>query len=108
MSLTDPSQESRAKIPRRDPFRTLALTGIILGMVIVTGATVFWGLTGRSSSLIIGAGIALSIGAPLSERFGDATKRLGDLVYYQQRDGTHEDGPRPTAAPERRERKARR
>jgi hypothetical protein len=48
-----------------DPFRTLAIMSIILGMLIVIGGVVFWTLTGRESSLIIGAGVTLTIGGGL-------------------------------------------
>lgn len=45
---------------RRDPFRILAIATIVLGLVIVIAAVVFWMLTGQQSSLMVGAGLALA------------------------------------------------
>lgn len=81
---------------RVDPFTILSLVSIILGMVIVAGAVTFWALTGRESSLIIGTGVALTVGGPISDRFGEGVRRLGELVYYSQRDpGADADAERP-------------
>jgi hypothetical protein len=50
---------------RSDPFRLLAIIGIVIGLLIVIGGAVFWAVTGRQSSLIMGAGMVLAIGGGL-------------------------------------------
>ncbi len=63
-----------------DPFRLLAILGIILGLLIVIAAAVFWALTGRESTLIVGAGMALATGSGLVNR---AAQILGLIPDYQ-------------------------
>lgn len=58
MSLRSPSST-------RDPFRLLAIIGIVVGLGIVIGGAVFWAVTGRQSSLVMGAGMVLAIGGGL-------------------------------------------
>jgi hypothetical protein len=82
----------------RDPFRLLAYLAIVLGMAIVAGGCVYWVLTGRSSDLIFGAGVTLTIGGPLSDRFSEAVRRLAELAYYssdQRPRDRREDGDEP-------------
>lgn len=50
---------------QHDAFRTLAIAGIVLGLLLVIGAAVFWAVTGRQSTLIVGAGMTLAIGGGL-------------------------------------------
>jgi hypothetical protein len=93
-----PGRESR-RSAGPDPFRALALLSIVLGMLIVAGGVVFWALTGRESSLIIGTGVALTIGGPISDRFGEGVKRLGELAYYAQREPEDRAEPPPSPPP---------
>ena len=72
------STQPPQKLPR-DPFRLLALLGIVIGLLIVTAACVFWALTGRESTLIVGAGMALATGSGLANR---AATMLGLLPNY--------------------------
>jgi hypothetical protein len=48
-----------------DPFRLLAIIGIVIGLLIVVLSAVFWLLTGRQSALVMGAGMTLAIGGGL-------------------------------------------
>lgn len=59
-----------------DPFRVLAVLGIVVGLLMVIGAAVFWGLTGRESSLIVGAGMMLAIGGGLRNMLTSLADRL--------------------------------
>jgi hypothetical protein len=74
-----PANPQRNGSPARrpsDPFRALAISSIILGMLIVIGGAVFWTLTGRESSLLIGAGVTLTIGGGLRNVLVDLVDQL--------------------------------
>lgn len=70
---------SRAK-NRVDPFRLLALTSIILGMLIVVVGFAVWYFTDRESSLIIGSGLIMATGGGLR---GAVQPLLDRLPEYQ-------------------------
>lgn len=73
---------------RLDPFQLLAIASVLLGMLIVVGAALFWAITGRQSSLIVGTGLLLTTGGPLIGRFELGIRKLGDLlVYAEDKDG---------------------
>lgn len=85
---------------RRDPFRALAIAGIVLGLALVLFAAVFWAATGRESSLLVGAGLTLSIGGGLRNLFAGIAEQF---PAYEAASDAMEDVP--LSKPERRRRR---
>lgn len=84
----------------RDPFRTLAIIGIVLGLALVLFAAVFWAVTGRESSLLVGAGLTLSIGGGLRNLVAGIA---GQIPAYESASDATEDVP--LSKPDRRRRR---
>lgn len=82
---------------RRDPFRALAIAAIVLGLAIVLFAVVFWAVTRRESSLLVGAGLTLSIGGGLRNYLAGIAERVPD--YEAPRESP--DPPDPPVPPAR-------
>lgn len=75
---------SERKHAPRDPFRMLAIIGIVLGLVIVAAAMIFWFVTGRESSLFVGAGLTLSIGGGLRNMVAGIAEKFPDYERVRE------------------------
>lgn len=87
------SEPKRPNTSERDAFWVLAVLCIILGMLLVLSAAVFWALTGRQSSLIVGAGLTLAIGGGLRNTLYSIANQLPD--YDRERAEDREQLPPP-------------
>lgn len=85
-----------------DWFLILAIAQIVLGLVIVVAALVFWFITGRQSQLFVGAGLTLAIGAGIQKVLAGIGVRMPD--YDREADPLEPDR-RPSSRSERRSRR---
>lgn len=78
----------------------LAIAGIVLGLLLVIGAAVFWAVTGRQSTLIVGAGMTLAIGGGLRNMLAGLVDQIpGYERHIPQEPFLPPTPPPPTPAP---------
>lgn len=90
-----------------DPFRLLAIAAIILGMVLVLAAAVFWFLTGKQSAVIMGAGVSMAIGGGLRNLLASLVSQIPEYIPPPTEipEISEEPKPHPTTRPHYRESK---
>lgn len=81
---------------RIDWFLILAIAQIVLGMLIVVAAFVFWFYTRRESTLFVGTGLTLAVGGGIQRLLSRVGIRLPDY------DPVEPEPERPKGKPERR------
>lgn len=80
---------------RTDLFQVMSIACIVLGMVLVISAAIFWFLTGRESATIMGAGVTLAIGGGVRNMLKGVLDKLPAYVPPPP------DLPDPTPTPVR-------